>query len=610
MTQFGNIGQFGNLTTQTGRKLTFKDFDLDGDNKISNVELKSVLQANELDTVELSTVDTNKDKTINEEEFAIWEQKIEMEKAVKDFQGVVSYEFGGASNSDKIAIIMDELKSYINEFAADYAGKVKNMASDFQKTLSNKYAEIKDNINKEEFLDKTLGEVLDDILDDWRLGSYNLSSQNLQDLGNALAEKARAFTFNSKDIPSKYELKNFLKDALYDKDSEIMKKDIKAYNKAYGKLGSYLDNKDFAKLKEMATALVTSALANGVEVNLDGSTIKSTKDLNAVLGSFTDPMDLSKAVNELINSWDDSNLIDKVKSKSDMETLKDVPTEEFSVKLNEQYGWGNTTTIDGWYYYDSSSLYSYSRTSLENEAEDFLNTKVRNEATKQLTGMLNGYGINFKTIETFFNAAFNEAKAETLANEALYQNGQVNILDLTNNFLYNFNTNIQTIIEEFNKPAETPVDDTETEVVTKTVTTTETVVTTTEVTEDGETVVTKTTKTTTTTTKEVTEGDNDNDADDIDGSRAADDGNVALNNLKNEVERGINSLKKDLYATYQSKLGTLDDLRAFSITFMSTKNTTLASIKDTETSAKDIIQGFQVDFIKNLEIALDFISDN
>lgn len=42
MNGFSGINQFGSLTTQSGKILTFKNFDIDDDNKISEEELKQV----------------------------------------------------------------------------------------------------------------------------------------------------------------------------------------------------------------------------------------------------------------------------------------------------------------------------------------------------------------------------------------------------------------------------------------------------------------------------------------------------------------------------------------------------------------------------------------
>ena len=72
MSGFDGINSFGSLTTQNGVKLKFKDFDADGDGKITKEEYDKVLKDMNLDTVDLSTNDKNKDNVLSEEEFALW----------------------------------------------------------------------------------------------------------------------------------------------------------------------------------------------------------------------------------------------------------------------------------------------------------------------------------------------------------------------------------------------------------------------------------------------------------------------------------------------------------------------------------------------------------
>ena len=74
MSGFSGINQFGSLTTQSGQRLTFKDFDKDGDGTITQDEYDTVMKEMKLDAVELSGVDKNGDKVVSEDEFAEWEQ--------------------------------------------------------------------------------------------------------------------------------------------------------------------------------------------------------------------------------------------------------------------------------------------------------------------------------------------------------------------------------------------------------------------------------------------------------------------------------------------------------------------------------------------------------
>ena len=139
MTDF-NINAFGSLTTSAGKKLEFKDFDKNGDGKISEEEYNSLLKEVQLDNVEMSSVDKNDDKMIDEKEFTSWENKIEMQNAVNDMAKQIAVDFAGV-NPSTIKILQNELKYFIEDFAKDYKGT--NIVEDFKKALPEKYEELK-----------------------------------------------------------------------------------------------------------------------------------------------------------------------------------------------------------------------------------------------------------------------------------------------------------------------------------------------------------------------------------------------------------------------------------------------------------------------------------
>ena len=105
MSEISGLNVFGNLTTKNGVKLKFDDIDLNKDGKITENEFKAVLEANENDTVELSNVDKNADKMISEDEFALYEYKMQIQEQLNNFQGKIALDFSGELSSlipDKI----------------------------------------------------------------------------------------------------------------------------------------------------------------------------------------------------------------------------------------------------------------------------------------------------------------------------------------------------------------------------------------------------------------------------------------------------------------------------------------------------------------------------
>ena len=130
MSGFNGINNFGSLTTASGQRLTFKDFDVNSDGKVTKEEYDKVLKEMDLDTVDLSTNDKNKDNVLSEDEFATWEQKIAMQDAVNAMAGQIAQDFAG--NASGLTSITSALKDYIETFSANYKGDAANMAEAFK----------------------------------------------------------------------------------------------------------------------------------------------------------------------------------------------------------------------------------------------------------------------------------------------------------------------------------------------------------------------------------------------------------------------------------------------------------------------------------------------
>ena len=159
MSGFSGINQFGSLTVN-GQKLRFEDFDKDKNGEISKEEYDSVLKEMQLDSVELSGVDKNRDNVVSEDEFAIWEQKIQMQDAVNGMAGTISRDFAG--KTQYLPNITTALKDYIEDFAKNYTDDVSKMAEDFKTALPAKYNQLKASVLSND-PDSAKSQVLDDI---------------------------------------------------------------------------------------------------------------------------------------------------------------------------------------------------------------------------------------------------------------------------------------------------------------------------------------------------------------------------------------------------------------------------------------------------------------
>ena len=135
------ITTFGSLTNmKTGRKVTFAEFDKDGDKKISQEEYNSVLNELGLDKIDIKKVDTDGDKTISQLEFAYWEQKVNIQNALNQKLAQLAAD-QTISSSDKTTV-QTELVNYMNDYINNYKKGVSKMSANFSASLDTKYDDI------------------------------------------------------------------------------------------------------------------------------------------------------------------------------------------------------------------------------------------------------------------------------------------------------------------------------------------------------------------------------------------------------------------------------------------------------------------------------------
>lgn len=142
---FQGVTNFGSLTSKTGRTLTFEDFDLNKDGKISEDEYNSVLNDNGIDIVQFANADKDNDKVLSDYEFLLWGQKIQMQDSVNALAGQIAQDFSG-TNSKYINQVTQSLKDLIDTFSENYQDNVSIMALAFEQALPENYNQIKSSL--------------------------------------------------------------------------------------------------------------------------------------------------------------------------------------------------------------------------------------------------------------------------------------------------------------------------------------------------------------------------------------------------------------------------------------------------------------------------------
>ena len=475
MSGFSGINQFGSLTTQSGQRLTFKDFDKDGDGKITQEEYDTVMNEMKLDSVELSSVDKNSDKEISEDEFAQWEQKTQMQTAVNDMAGTISKDFAG--KTQYLAEVTTALKEYIEEFAASYTGDISGMAEAFKAALPAKYEEIKSNAVSND-PDTVKSNVLDEIYTDLTAtkgegrteAGESMPAATAKRIAKELEAEADKFIkgYNGENLQT--DLKAHLEEYMNKSDAEKLKDAADAFNTGANSFGAMIDNgADLKQLKEYAKEFLLAALDKGVTVKLGGTTIKTEAAITTALKKFSDGDELKAAMEEVIAGLN-------------TETLKNTLIKEEEIKAQEAADKAFTdikgdaykvdaslidySSIDGYFnngeIYERGKGWGGSRDKAYAKGQEVLNnSNLKSQMKAQIESMLEAKGIPFEKIETVFENIYNQSVADTLnakgmitgrGARGLSKKGKayINIKNMVDSFVNTFNTNIAKAIDEMN----------------------------------------------------------------------------------------------------------------------------------------------------------------
>ena len=475
MSGFSGINQFGSLTTQSGQRLTFKDFDKDGDGKITQEEYDTVMNEMKLDSVELSSVDKNGDKEISEDEFTQWEQKTQMQTAVNDMAGTISKDFAG--KTQYLAEVTTALKEYIEEFAASYTGDISGMAEAFKAALPAKYEEIKSNAVSND-PDTVKSNVLDEIytdltaptVDSREESGESMPADTAKRIAKELEAEADKFIKAYKGDNLQTDLKAHLEEYMNKSDAEKLKDAADAFNTGANSFGAMIDNgADLKQLKEYAKEFLLAALDKGVTVKLGGTTIKTEAAITTALKKFSDGDELKAAMEEVIAGLN-------------TETLKNTLIKEEEIKAQEAADKAFTdikgdaykvdaslidySSIDGYFnngeIYERGKGWGGSRDKAYAKGQEVLNnSNLKSQMKAQIESMLEAKGIPFEKIETVFENIYNQSVADTLNAEGmitgrgargLSKKGKayINIKNMVDSFVNTFNTNIAKAIDEMN----------------------------------------------------------------------------------------------------------------------------------------------------------------
>ena len=485
--------RFGNLTTQSGQQIKFEDMDKDSDGTITEQEYNAALQEYGLDSVELSTVDTNGDKQVSNEEFQIWEQKIKMEEALAPYIQQVTTDFIGA-NSAYAGDMTTALRELIDKFTEEYTteGKtVSEMAAEFDAQLPAKYEAIKEEILyntpeaqaeretqekadiKSNVIDNVLQSAKSEVTTRTATGEAMMddaeASTYVKTLGTQLEKAADAFIASYTGTNLESDLTAYLNEYLGSSDRSKIEDEIATWeSRLSGSKWEYIDSNELVQLKDYAKELLNAAIEQGLTVTLDGYTYTNAASLEKKIDAYTEGEALRTAVEKFLDSLG----TDSVKEAAQTKAIADAEAAEqaaFSALKGEDYAIDATTIdyseIPG--YYDDEKITVKGKSghdeNIQNEVRNRIEaSSLKDQMKEQIKTMLESNGISYDMVETVFENIYTQTLNETLdsitsskSNRAVLNRkkkytSDIGMQTIVQNFITNFNTNIAAAINEMN----------------------------------------------------------------------------------------------------------------------------------------------------------------
>lgn len=420
MSGFSGINTFGNLTKVNYKELVEK-YDADKNGELSTEEFQTALKEEKLDQIDISSINTNGDNKIDENEMAVYEQKYKMQTAINNMSKDITKDFSG-TKSQYIAQVSVELTNYITEFAENYKEDISGMAEAFEKALPTKYAEIKKNVLAND-PSTFKSQVLDDLTNginttsvDTKGTSENAISETAQKkIGQALETEANKY-IKANPKCTQEELKAHLEAFLNQTDADKMKSAAETFKANAGAFGTYIDGDELAQLKEYAKNFLTETVNNGVTVKLGSRNIATTNAITTALKSYTDAATLKADMETAIASLSTVSKKDTIIQEN--MTIDELSGSNYKIdssKIDFNVIEGYTDVQGNGTIHERGKGKSGSFEKAKDKARELLNQDaLKNQYIQQITTMLESKGMKFDDIKTEFDNIWSQSIEDTL----------------------------------------------------------------------------------------------------------------------------------------------------------------------------------------------------
>lgn len=466
MSEFSGINNFGSLISKTsGQKISYddlKEYDKNENGTIESSELSKAIKELQLDSVSFTKIDSNGDKSLSEDEFKLWEQKLEIQDAVNEKLQTV---YDNAVLSKYFSQIKNELKTFMNSFISEYKGDTSNMVTEFKTQLESQFNTI-----KEEKLNNDPNFILNGVLDEMQASMLTekdssgniLSPTEVQVVLEGMEKVANNYIKTYKGSNLKTDLKAYLEEFFSKSDKEKLTDAANNFNNKVKDFGGYLSSNDFSQIKDAVKEFLQTAIEKGVVVKLGETNVASASAITSALAQFTDARSLMDAMKTTIEGLSSepkkTQLVNNARAKLEQEEWK-----KFAGIKGSQYqinaGLIDYSKIPG-YAKNEEAFYvkGAGKHGAREGAAKWLQDNLKEQCWKQIVEMLEKQGVSPEKAKTVFENVFSASSVEAAEQCVDGQHSTVfrsskswaYAKDLTDACLQIFNGKIATAIDEMN----------------------------------------------------------------------------------------------------------------------------------------------------------------
>ena len=326
-------------------KLTIKPAQIEetNGNKIKvviseNGELSFIENSDEYDSVELSGKEKDEAENINEKQVKKWQQEAKINAEMDLIKAQVIKDFTGEDPKDIIAVldILGDFKAdFIENFPED--GDISTMSEEFKIALVEEYEEIKLDAKqntKSAIKDRVIETLLEEMAKDTEQGgrmllgvvgpdSVGLSDDIKKQITKELEKESEKYMKNYTGNNLEEDLAAHLHKFLAETDKEKLSGAVQKWEDDKSKISKEekQDKNALRQMKENVKSFLVTALMMGVEIELDGTVIRTEVAIPPALSKYDDADSLKVALDSAISQLSAASKKDKLLGKTKKETM-------------------------------------------------------------------------------------------------------------------------------------------------------------------------------------------------------------------------------------------------------------------------------------------------